>query len=123
MIHLLSTKKEKLILAVLLGCVIFGVGFNPSCGRKLATPLIEKPQQNRGTPSETPVALQPTKENKGRRCDAINYTLSGDKSDDAIRECYKLQQRLEKAAEVGNLSEIREALRLGANPDGSSYPS
>lgn len=78
-------------------------------------------------PRETPVVLQATEQNKGQRCEATNYPLpEPDGEEESIpnyRECYKLQERLFNASRDGNLSEIREALKYGAHPEGTFYQS
>jgi hypothetical protein len=71
-------------------------------------------------PGETPVPLKTTKENGGVRCELRIYTeVKGDEDYNPI--CYKLQLKLVDAAGEGNLDKIKEALREGANPDGSVY--
>src|SRR5258708_6041443 len=80
-----------------------------------------------------PVPLEPSPQNKGKRCEAKNYwTLNADDEPqrDKIdlewyRQCYHLQERLINAASEGNLEQMRLALREGANADGTfddSYP-
>src|SRR6267143_4108576 len=84
-------------------------------------------EQGESKPRETPVPFQPTKENKGARCDArVYFGLRPKGSDEGYTaSCYKLQSRLIEAARRGDLGEIREALRYGANanlPVDDSFP-
>src|SRR5262245_36481006 len=91
------------------------VGITMSCARSTDTST----RQLRGGPQEKPVPFIPTKENEGKRCEAKVYfglRLAG--SDEGYTEfCYKLQLRLITAAREGSLSEIRETLKFGANPN------
>ena len=71
--------------------------------------------------------FQTTKENKGARCEArVYFGLRPKGSDEGYTaSCYKLQSRLIEAARRGDLGEIREALRYGANanlPVDDSFP-
>jgi hypothetical protein len=80
------------------------------------------------TPKELPIAFQPTKQNKGKRCAPRNYYLEVDpqEKEETYSECYRLQKRLVEAAQKGDLQEIREALKYGANIEGtfgSSFPA
>ena len=71
---------------------------------------------------ETPIPLKPSKENKGERCKGMYYTdVGGDTDYNPF--CYKLQIKLLKATQEGNLDVMREALSEGAHPDGSVYDS
>lgn len=76
-------------------------------------------QQLRDKPQEKPVPFEPTTENGGKRCEAkVYFGLRRDGSDEGYTQfCYKLQLRLITAAREGNLPEIRETLKLGANPN------
>ncbi len=79
-------------------------------------------QQPQAKPRETPVAFQPTKENGGKRCEALWYTgAPGDEHDSADNHCFRLQEKLIKGALDGKLTEIREALRDGAHVEGTAY--
>lgn len=84
-------------------------------------------QRPRGRPQETPVLFEPTKENEGKRCEAkVYFGRRFDDSDEGYTDfCYKLQLRLITAAREGNLPEIRETLKFGANINlgvNDSYP-
>ena len=73
-------------------------------------------------PRETPIAFQPTKENGGKRCEALWYTgQPGDEHDSADHRCFALQEKLINGARDGNLNQIRDALRDGANVEGTAY--
>lgn len=73
-------------------------------------------------PRETPVAFQPTKENGGKRCEALWYTgQPGDEHDSADHRCFALQEKLINGALDGTLNQIRDALRDGANVEGTAY--
>jgi len=79
-------------------------------------------QQTEAKPRETPIAFRPTKENGGKRCEALWYTgAPGDEHDSADHHCFRLQEKLIKSALAGNLTEIREALRDGAHVEGTAY--
>lgn len=99
---------------VVVSLIVF---FNSSCGNDIGVPPENRISSVANTNStETPVPLQPTKENQGRRCEARAYTNGGgDRNDNPT--CYRLQVRLAEAARGNNLAEIREALRYGANPE------
>jgi len=84
-------------------------------------------QQLRDRTQVKPVPFQPTTENEGKRCEAKFYFgLRFAGSDEGYTEfCYKLQLRLITAAREGNLPEIRETLKFGANLNlgvDESYP-
>src|SRR5438552_15356486 len=71
-------------------------------------------------PKETPIPIERTKENDGKRCEARYFF--GERDNVGSNEgytpyCYQLQSRLVKAAGDGNLLEIRATLRYGANPN------
>jgi ankyrin repeat protein len=51
-----------------------------------------------------------------KRCDSKDYS---DIHDDLDKECFRLQERLITAALDGNINLLREALKDGANPDGT----
>jgi hypothetical protein len=72
-------------------------------------------------PRETPIAFQPTKENGGKRCEALWYTgQPGDEHDSADHHCFALQEKLINGALDGKLNQIRDALRDGANVEGTA---
>jgi len=78
-------------------------------------------------PTETPIALQRTIENAGKRCEATHYFGEGRMGPDEGYSpyCYRLQSRLIKAAREGDLEEIRDTLKKGANsnlPVDDSFP-
>jgi len=74
-------------------------------------------QQLSDKPQEKPSPSEPTTGNSGKRCEAkVYFGLRPAGSDEGYTEyCYKLQLRLIAAAREGNLHEIRETLKLGAN--------
>lgn len=84
--------------------------------------------QLRDRPQERPVPFIPTTENEGKRCEArVYFGRRFDDSGEGYTDfCYELQLRLITAAREGNLPEIRETLKFGANPhlpvDGSYSP-
>lgn len=117
-----SNRDERALTVLLISISI--IGFTASCVVKPTT----RPE-NRVTqqPQETPVPLEATRENEGKRCEARYYFGSRRAvSDEGYSPfCYKLELRLMKAAREGNLSEIRETLKFGANPNlpvDDSYP-
>jgi hypothetical protein len=78
--------------------------------------------ERRISPREAPIPLRATKENKGQRCAARYYFGVHDGKSMEAGEgytpyCYELQLRLTQAVRGGNLAEVKEALRLGANPE------
>lgn len=99
------------------------VGIAMSCDRFANRPT----QQLRDRPQERPAPFIPTTENEGKRCEAkVYFGLRRAGSDEGYTEfCYKLQSRLITAAREGNLPEIRETLKFGANINltvDDSYP-
>ena len=97
--------------------VIFwvAVGVAMSCARCANRPT----QQLRDRPQEKPAPSVPTTDNEGKRCEAkVYFGRRFDISDEGYTDfCYKLQLRLITAAGEGNLPEIRETLKFGANPN------
>jgi len=87
-----------------------------SCSRRQSFPLAVNSDQQ---PRQTPVPLEWTKENQGKRCEATGYfglrTIETH-GDGYSPFCLKLQRRLSKAAGEGNLEEIKKTLKEGANP-------
>jgi hypothetical protein len=119
MINLFCKRNERLLEGLLVSVSII-VGIAASCVVK-PTPRSNEngsPQVD-SKPWETPIPLQSTKENNGKRCEAKYYFGAGRKGSDEGYSpfCYKLQLRLTKAAREGDLSEIRETLKFGANPN------
>ena len=79
-------------------------------------------QQPEAKPRETPIAFQSTKENGGKRCEALWYTGEpGDEHDSSDHRCFGLQEKLINGALDGKLDQIRDALRDGANVEGTAY--
>jgi len=99
----------------LLVIILVALGIAMSCTR--TTNISE--QQLRERPQEKPALVEPTTEKKGKRCESkVYFGLRPAGSDEGYTEfCYKLQLRLIKAAREGNLPEIREMLKFGANPN------
>ena len=94
----------------------------------MATACVTKPTTpNTAVEQEKPVPFEATKENEGKRCEAkVYFGLKPDGSDEGYGAfCYRLQSKLITGALQGNLSEIREALKFGANlnlPVDDSFP-
>jgi hypothetical protein len=108
---------SNVITSALIIAFAIGFGLTSSCAH-------QSPEQAESqiASREAPIALQRTKGNNGRRCEARYYFGIHDPKIMAPEEgyslyCHKLQLRLDKAIEEGNLKEIREALRYGANPE------
>jgi uncharacterized protein len=115
-----SWKMKERVLRALLVSILITLGVNASCVVKPTTrPADRAPQQMEVKPQETPVPFESTKENEGKRCEARYYFGSRRTGSDEGYSpfCYKLQLRLMKAAREGSLSEIRETLKFGANPN------
>lgn len=69
-------------------------------------------------PREPPIALVPSKENKGKRCDSVRaYSEEKEKWLVVNPYCAELQDKLLKAVGEGNLEEIKILLSQGANPN------
>jgi hypothetical protein len=107
----------KIIATALMIGISLGVGLT-SCSSNKSP----RQAESKIEPREPPVPLQPTKENKGQRCEARYYF--GVHTEEIVEPdegyspyCYKLQLRLNQAIRVGDLSEIRESLKYGANPN------
>jgi ankyrin repeat protein len=66
-----------------------------------------------------PIPLQPTRENKGKGCEAKYYFgVERSGNDEGYTPfCHELQLKLAKAAKEGDLAQIRDALRYGASVD------
>lgn len=107
------------ILASLVVGLVMSLSFQGSCSNR-KTPFSSNGGQGIGAkPKETPIPIERTKENDGKRCEARYFF--GEREDVGSNEgytpyCYQLQSRLVKAAGDGNLQEIRETLKYGANP-------
>jgi len=107
----------------LLVIIWVAVGIAMSCVRSANT----SKQKLSDGPQEKPAPFEPTTESGGKRCEAkVYFGLRPDGSDEGYTEyCYKLQLRLITAAREGNLPEIRDTLKFGANPNltvDDSYP-
>jgi len=114
----LTTVRNVAILVGLLACALSAC--TGSCLVKSRTPLSYRASQERNAnPSETPIPLQPTKENNGKRCEAKYYFGVGRSGNDEgyTPFCHELQLKLAKAAKEGDLAQIRDALRYGASVD------
>ncbi len=94
------------------------IGFGASCVLKSRASRLS--QQIESKPRETPVPLQASAANKGKRCAPRVYSDVGN-DEDYNPFCYQVQRQLVKATHEGNLEEMRAALRDGANADGSVY--
>src|SRR5258705_13866133 len=113
-------KRNRAILTMLLVSSLVGVGVFLSCSAKPGTHSGDRiPSEANSKPTETPIALQWTRENSGKRCEATHYFGEGRMGPDEGYSpyCYRLQTRLLKAAREGKLEEIRETLKNGANPN------
>jgi ankyrin repeat protein len=87
-----------------------------SCGSRQFAEV----QQVRDT--NVAISLQTTKQNRGKRCEARLYD-SGELDDEFAGNCYKLQEKLQKAIQEKNITEVKDALRYGANPNATFYNS
>lgn len=115
MIGNLTGRKDEILSACL---ILLALTLSCSCGNSASgLPENKTAQEVDAKPRESPVPLQPTKENKGKRCEARYYFGLRSKGQDEGFDsfCYQLQTRLVNAAREGNLAEIRETLKLGAN--------
>ena len=119
MMTIALTRREKTRLMKFLVCAwiisgIFGCTLRPAVqsGQSVSPDVQRKA-------NETPIPLETTKENGGKRCEARYYfgERGSDPDEGYTPYCYKLQSKLIKGAGDGNLSDIREALRFGANPN------
>jgi len=120
-------KKAELILMTLLVCVWIFLGLVGCSVAPTARAGRTGAGERSGQAQEAPIPLETTAENHGKRCEARYYFGERRSANDEgySAECYKLQSRLIKAAREGNLVEIREALKLGANanlPVDDSFP-
>lgn len=120
MINQSVNKRDKRVLMNLIIIILMGTGLFTSCTSKPIKQIENKiSQQAETAPRETPVALQPTKENKGKRCGTEGTTTSENDEAASNTFCHDVQLKLLKAAGAGDLEKIREALREGANPNGA----
>ena len=113
------SKRNESALTVLLVSISI-IGFTVLCVVKPTTrPENRVTQQVGSKPQETPVSFESTKGNEGKRCEVRYYfgprRMGSDEGYSPF--CYQLQLRLMKAAREGKLSEIRETLKFGANPN------
>ena len=115
-----SRKRDERTVKALLISISMTIAVGASCLVKPTTRADSTvAQQVKGQRQETPVPFESTKENQGKRCEARYYFgVQRTGSDEGYSPfCYKLQLRLMKAARQGNLSDIRETLKFGANPN------
>lgn len=121
MSNALTKKRSRAMLLVITISILMGSVPVASCTNgQIKQPEAKTSQQAVTQPKETPIPLQPTKENGGIRCEPRIYTqVKGD--EDYNPFCYRVQLKLVDAAEEGNLDKMKEALREGASPDGSVY--
>ena len=117
---MLSNDGNQLAVVSLIVLTVFiSVGSGNSCSSKKSFVASNVNEQLNTKPRDTPLPIQWTKENQGKRCEARNYFGLRTKEtfgDGYSPYCYKLDSRLIKAAREGNLEEIRETLRYGASP-------
>lgn len=108
----------KLILITSLVCTGMFSGFIGCIVRPIAQAGRAPSQDLNSQAKETPIPLETTAENHGRRCEARYYFGEQRTAHDEGYSsfCYKLQSKLIKAASDGNLVNIRETLKYGANP-------
>lgn len=111
-------RRDEIVIMALFVSIMMIVAMGASCGVKSTGS--QPAQQIESKPRETPVPLQPTKANQGKRCAPRVYADVG-QDEDYNPFCHELQRRLVKAAHEGNLVEMRAALSDGANADGSIY--
>jgi len=116
------------ILASLVVCLVMTLGFQGSCSNRKTSFSSNSGIEVGAKPKETPIPIERTKENDGKRCEARYFF--GERESPGSTEgytpyCYKIQSRLVKAAGDGNLQEIKETLKYGANaslPVDNSFP-
>lgn len=111
---------EQLLMFLIIGILVMG-SLTPSCsnGSTKGSDYATSPQSQKEI-MRNPIPLRRTAQNKGERCGPRYYTdVSGD--DDYNPVCYELQLKLVKASLEGDLQKMREALRDGANVEGSVY--
>jgi hypothetical protein len=114
----METKKDNRTIATILVLTLLVVGFSTSCMNRSNG----ETQQAKVKGRESSAAFQPTKQSEDKRCGFLNYTgQPRDEHDSPDRHCFLLQERLIKGALDGDLTEIREALKDGANVEGTSY--
>lgn len=111
-------KRDNRILIIIVASVMLGATLVTACTNKAKEQSGDKPSAGTTKGKEQPIPLQPTKENKGRRCERKIYYGVGPEAA-AERECYRLQKRLIDASENGDLTQIKEALKYGANVEGA----
>jgi hypothetical protein len=107
------------ILASLVIGLMMSLGLQGSCSNWKSSPSSSGGQEMGAKPKETPIPIVRAKENEGKRCESRYFF--GERQDSGSKEgytsyCYHLQLRLVEAAGDGNLAEIREILKYGANP-------
>jgi hypothetical protein len=115
----IKTYSSQSLIVIIWAAVVIAI----SCARSATS----SKQQPSDRSQEMPAPSEPTTGNSGKRCEAkVYFGLRFDGSDEGYTEyCYKLQLRLIAAAREGNLDEVRETLKLGANPHltvDDSYP-
>jgi uncharacterized protein len=108
------------ILASLVVGLVMSLSLQGSCSNWKSSYSSSGGQEMSAKPKETPITIVRTKENEGKRCEARYFF--GEREDPGSNEgytsyCYHLQLRLVEAAGDGNLAEIRETLKYGANPN------
>lgn len=118
--RVLPLKGDEQLGMIMIIILVIGT-FTPSCGKgsTKGSDYVTSPQSQKEI-MRNPIPLRRTDQNKGERCGPRYYTdVSGD--DDYNPVCYELQSKLVKASLEGDLQKMREALRDGANVEGSVY--
>ena len=118
--NLWSDGTQTILVSLVVGGLVMSLGFQSSCSNRKTSSSSNGGQQVGAKPKATPIPIERTKENDGKRCEARYFF--GERETPGSTEgytpyCYKLQSRLVKAAGDGNLQEMREALKYGGNPD------
>jgi ankyrin repeat protein len=103
---------------LLVAAAAFFVGF---IGYRL---LVTQSSKSKAVPPEPRIAFQPSEQNRGQQCRAVYYGLgNGDGVYDPF--CFDLQGKLSDASGAGDVSQMKELLRNGANADsysGNHFP-
>jgi hypothetical protein len=116
-----KVNRDMQTLAILLVTISISASFVASCGVSSLSRQDSRSSHHAGAkPKETPVPLQQTEANQGKRCEPRIYTNVG-KDVDYNPYCYQVEYKLVKASLEGNLSEMREALKEGASANGAVY--
>ncbi len=104
----------------LIAVVLAAVGLTASCASLPARQAENRSSRQVSTPQESPAPSPEAKQKNSKRCEPRVYTeVKGDI--DYNPYCYKVELKLVEASREGNLDKMREAMKEGAQPDGSVY--